>query len=193
MNKKIISRLPRTWKSVPPEELESRIKQIQEKRFDRINELKALSKSLHELVVSENFFIEKILGQSYAESFTPISETMFGGRSPKYDTGYSSNVILIVMPERDIPVRTLIFGGNFPGLAGYRISAKIPRYIEKTVSESMKLPKEKGEEIFYIDREFGAREESIELSILSKDGRIIRTDRSVDYKTFFPEEEEGND
>jgi len=104
--------------------------------------------------------------------------------SPRYDTGYNSNLVLKVAPERDISVRTIYFNGVFPGLAGNKIFAQIPRYREEKIPSTSNFLKSRGEEIFYIDREFKSEEEAIELSILSSDGKILRTDRSVNYEEF---------
>jgi len=172
------------WKSLPKLDLEELEKEAEEKKQQKVKELEALSKPLYELIVSENFLIEDILGQSYAHSFTPISEVNFEGKSPRYDGGYSSDLVLKVLPERDIPIKTLFFSGFFPGLIGNKISAKIPRYEKRNINEGYFTCFSREARTFYLDRDFNDREEAIELAILSPKGKILRLDRAVGYGEF---------
>ena len=177
-----------SWKGGKPLDLGELLRNEELGRQRRIEELKTISKPLHELVVSEEFLIEEILGQSHAHSFTPISEVRFGGNSPQYEGGYSYDITMKVFSKGKgpvgIPVRTIYFEGNFPGLAGNSVIAKIPRYKQENVIISSSSFANKGEEVFYLDREFKSEEEAIELSILFSDGKILRTDRSVNYEEF---------
>ncbi|MBI5804190.1 hypothetical protein HY450_03025 [Candidatus Pacearchaeota archaeon] len=137
------------------------------------------SRPLHELVVSVNFIVHDVVAQTHGTSFTPTSEWMIGGSSPVYWGGFTSSIILKVSPDdRDIPVRELTFDGFSPIRAGDYISAKIPRYEEKKFSENLHS---KGKTL-YFDRDFKEEERAIELAIIS-DGRVVRTDRAVDYRS----------
>ncbi|HDD72458.1 MAG TPA: hypothetical protein ENG00_00025 [Candidatus Aenigmarchaeota archaeon] len=147
-----------------------------------LQELRARSKPLHELVVSENFTVVGVVSKSYRTQFTPKSEMVIGGRSPVYSGGYIYKLILNVIPDnKNIPVRTLNFEGISPVCAGDYISAKIPRYEERKI-EPYGRPCCRSL-TFYLDRDFRPEEDAIEISIFSEDRkRILRTDRSVDYE-----------
>ena len=109
--------------------LENIREEAEERRRKEIEELKASSKELYQLIFSEKFTVQKVLGNAYATSFTPHSEMMIGGQSPVYEGGFCLETILDVIPDnKGIPVRTLHFKGYTPVRAGERILAFIPKY-----------------------------------------------------------------
>ena len=69
----------------------------EKKREKELADLRARSKPLHELVVSEYFNVEEVISHSGATSFTPHSERRMGGRSPVYDGGFTSELVLKVL------------------------------------------------------------------------------------------------
>ena len=127
-----------------------------------------------------------MIGQSYATSFTPESEMRFGGISPVYRGGYTSELILQVTPDNnEAAIRTLTFKGISSVQRGDYISAQIARYQEKNVGW---VENEEGNRVgglFYIDREFKPEESVIELSLLTEERCILRSDRAINYNTFF--------
>ena len=160
------------------------IERIVEEQKQRVKELEARSKSLHELVVSEVFTVDKVVSESYATSFTPQSEIVFGGKCPVYKGGFTARLVLGVTPDnKSVPVRALSFCGISAVRAGDRVSARIPRYLEETVTDIYSR-QYNNSRVFYLDRGFNAKESSIELAILSDDGKILREDRAVNYRDF---------
>ena len=67
------------------------LEEAEEKRQQEIKDLASRSKPLYDLVVSENFTVNEIMGESYATSFTPRSEIILGGRFPVYSGGFHQN------------------------------------------------------------------------------------------------------
>ena len=155
----------------------------EEKRQQELGELKSCSKQLSELVVEENFIVNKTMRNSYATSFTPYSEMIIRGEPLIYQGGFTSKLVLKVTPEnKNIPIKTLNFEGSSSVRAGDYISAKIPRYEEKRVEGRCLSGCFKREQIFYLDREFNLTESAIEISVLSEKGQDIA--KSIDYKKF---------
>ncbi len=160
---------------------------IVEEQKQKIKDLEARSKSLHELVVSEMFTVDRVISESYATSFTPQSEIVLGGKCPVYEGGLTTRLVLGVTPDnKSVPVRTLSFSGISAVRAGDRVSARIPRYLEETVT-GVYSRQYGNSRVFYLDRGFNAEESSIELAILSEDGKVLREDRAVDYRDFVEE------
>ncbi len=159
------------------------LREAEKERKKQIKELKARSKPLRELIATAEFTVNEVLAESYATSFTPASEMRLGGRSPVYEGGLRSRLVLQVSPNDDpaLVVRILKFDGISAVRAGDMISAKIPRYEEKTVNPV--LPEDQYNEgnVFYLDRDFKPEESAIELAILSKDRTILRTERATGY------------
>ncbi len=162
--------------------------EAEEKRQQELKDLKSRSKPLYDLVVSEDFTVHDIIGESYVTSsyltlFTPLSETIPGGIPPVCSGGFTSKLVLKVTPNnRDIPVRTLNFDGNSAVRPGDYIIAKIPKYKEKKVSLGYFGSCFSQDRIFYFDRDFNPEEFAIELIIPSEKGK--RTDRAVNYENF---------
>ncbi len=162
------------------EDLKTHLDRMERERQEEIKTLESRSKKLYELIASENFTVNEVIAESYATTFTPRSEMVFGGKSPFYRGGLTSGLILTVTPDNEnIPVRKLSFYGISIVRGGDSISAKIPRYEEKAVG-----PNSGTHRLFYLDRAFNTEESAIELAILSNDRKILRIDRSVDYKEF---------
>jgi len=167
-----------------PVEMRKRIEDTENKR---IKDLRNKSKPLYELVEEKNFYVKSVLGISDSTSFSPSSEILIGGRSPRYSGGHSNNVRLEVMPhDSTIPVRVLTFYGNSIVESGDFIRVKIPLYTEERL-----YPFSENSEKVYIPRNFKAEESAIEIKLKAKDGcirrkggSIRRIDRSVDYERF---------
>ena len=159
---------------------------VNEKIRQELEDLKSRSKPLYELVATENFTVNEVVGESYRTSFTPTSEMIIGGRSREYQGGYTSNLVLKVTPDnKKIPVRTLNFDGFSAVRAGDYISAQIPRYEEKRALVGLSYSDR--DQMFYLDRDFKPEESAIELILLSKRRKVLRTDRAVNYKKFVKE------
>ncbi|MBI2666217.1 hypothetical protein HYX13_01255 [Candidatus Woesearchaeota archaeon] len=163
-------------------------KEIEEKRNKEIEDLRSRSKPLEELLVSERFFVDEVIGESYATSVTPRSEPVIGGpprSSPNYPSGYTSRLTLNVTPENiDIPVRTIIFEGISSVRAGEYVFAKIPRYEKKIQRMGFDFGFHEESEVFYLNRSFNSEESAIELTLLSAEGNGVRRDRAVNYHNF---------
>ncbi len=151
---------------------------------EKKKEIESRSKPLHELVVTENFTVKDVVAESYRTLFA--QSELIGKPSPVYEAGFTSKLVLKVSPDNPIPVRTLNFAGVSIVRAGDYISAKIPKYEEKRVASSHVGPYYR-DKVVYCDRDFNPEESAIELSILSKDGRVLRRDRAVNYKRFAEE------
>ena len=163
-------------------------RELKEKDQKEFEELKSRSKPLQELIVSEKFIINEILGESYSTSTSVRGEWRAGPMDVQYvNGGYASKLILKVTPNNlDVPVRTLNFNGPWlPIRPGFHISAKIPKYEEKRFGYSFfKIESYEREQVFYLDRDFNEEESVIELGIISEDGKILERYRSVDYSRF---------
>jgi len=138
-------------------------KEEQEKLFV----LKAQSKPLDELVVHEKFTVNSV------DDFFAL----------KYQDGMIGYLSLNVTPyNSEIPVETLKFIGFSEVKVGDLISAAIPRY-EGIKNSRLGLSWEKKGK-FYVDRDFYQMEHPTELSILDREGNILRTDRAINYEFF---------
>ncbi|MDD5054588.1 MAG: hypothetical protein PHT91_03540 [Candidatus Nanoarchaeia archaeon] len=148
-------------------------------------DLKEKAKKLCELVFEEKFYVNGVVCESYATSFTPRSEICFGSAMSTYNGGFASKLVLDVLPDnQSIPVNTLHFRGFSAVRAGDNICAKMPKF--KEVNEyppRLEDPLRK-KRVFYVDRDFLPEESAIELAVLSDNGDILRIDRAVDYKNF---------
>lgn len=174
-------------KKVKTVSVDSLAEKERKRRKEKIEDLESRSKDLHELVVSENFVVDAAESSSHARSFTPVSEMIIGGRSPHYKTGFSSKLILKVSPENsEVPVKTLNFNGYSPVKAGDHISARIPRYEERKVEPGF-FGGGVHSRTFYIDRGFNEKEIAIEVAIIGASGKVIRSDKSVEYDGFVKE------
>ena len=151
----------------------------------QIAKLKSKSKQLYELVSTENFNVDDVVAKSYATSVTPQSEMIIGGRSPHYNTGFTSQLVLKVTPiNSQVPIKTLNFHGFSIVKAGDRISASIPKYRKEELGGEGYVKPFNRAEIIYYDRDFNSEESAIELALLSADGKILRRDKAVDYENF---------
>ncbi len=153
---------------------------IEQEEKEKLRKLKEKSKPLSELVFTEYFKVNDVLG----ENFSVIHDSgIVGNYSSGYETGYISKLTLSVTPSTDIPVRKLSFQGNADVKAGDFISVKIPRYKIKEIEDKrimMDIP-----EKLYFDRDWKGKESAIEIKIFESDGgRFLRTDRAVDYHKF---------
>ncbi len=160
-------------------------------RQQELVNLKARSKPLSELVATEYFTVDDVVGVSSAISFVPRSEMVFGGWSQEYQGGFTSRLLLQVSPQRDdLPVRVLTFDGISAVRAGDYISAQIPKYVETKISPSLMVGPAARDLTFYLARDFNQQESAIELAILDLDaflgsgGKVLRRDRSVEYQKF---------
>lgn len=159
--------------------------EAKEKRQQEIEDLESRSKQLYELVVTEKFTVKEVVAESYTTSFTPDSELRLGGRSPVYEGGFTSRLILKVSPDnQDVPITILNFDGLSVVRAGDYVSAQIPRYEKIRVGTGFHSGPYDRDRVFYLDRDFDVEESAIELAILSPEGTVSRRDRSVKYKTF---------
>lgn len=180
-----------------PDEIEERRREIGERFIQTvieeqegiIRDLESRSKKLSDLVFSERFTVDDVVGESHATSFTPDSEARYDGYSPVYDGGFTSKLALKVTADNKVvPVTTLKFDGISAVRAGDYISAKIPRYREERANGPSPCYGCYGtERLFYVDRDFKPEESAIELTILSRDGEVLRRDRAVNYKEFIKE------
>ena len=117
----------------------------------------------------------------------PHSEVKFPSHSNSrsYTAGYASRLELKVKPiDETIPIDTLYFKGMSGVRRGDYISAKIPKYKTESVYVHPVNIYDDGNREFYFDRPFNTEESAIELKILSKDKKVLRTDKSVDYDLF---------
>ena len=156
----------------------------EKEREKKIAELTQQSKNLYEIVVEEEFDVEQVIGETHATSHTPVSEMRIGGRSPIYHTGFTSKLILkVTSTKADMSVHLLNFNGISPVMAGHHIRVQIPRYEEKKMQKDM-FDYSSHERTFYLDRAFNLEETAIELSIIGENGRVLKTDRAVEYDQF---------
>jgi len=163
------------------------IKKVREQRKQELADIRAKSKPLEKLVVSECFNVERVLCESYRYKITPDFERVFGGKSPEYDAGFSNSIFLGVVPDKkDIPVRKLVFDGASSVRAGDFVRVKIPRYEEKKPSH-LTYAKYEEDLVYYFDRNFQEEERAIEIEILSFGGKVLRIDRAADYEDFIKE------
>lgn len=142
-------------------------------------------KPLNELVIDAYFRVNDVVSQSYATSHTPQSEIRIGpGSSPVYDTGYRSELVLKVKPkDKSLPINTLKFDGFSDVKAGNYIKATIPLFEEIPTYLHHSYLRHSNVD-GYASRKCTERESAIEIAILDKNLRVLRTDRSVDYNRF---------
>ncbi len=181
------SRTPRTIIKTPGLPVLSGLFDKEVKRHDSL--ANAQQKELSDLVFQERFIVEEVLCDTYATSIASPSR-IGGPASDSQQTGYRVFVDLTVKAvDATIPVQKLMFNGYSAVRAGDTIDAKIPRYrSERNVDYSgsyegatLDLPRL----LSYFDREYNPSEIAVELQILSSDGKkVLRTERSVLYKTF---------
>jgi hypothetical protein len=161
------------------------IQDAEKEKQKKVVDLKSHSKKLYELVVTEKFTVHDVVAESYATSFTPHSEMRFGGSSPVYRGGFTSRLVLKVSPDnQDVPITTLNFEGFSIVKAGDYISAQIPKFVERRVETGFHSRPYNRDKVLYFDRDFNPEESAVELALLSTDGKILRRDRSVNYKNF---------
>lgn len=164
-----------------------RIAQMLADREKENAELRARSKPLHELVVTEKFTVEDVVAASYATSIAPMSEMVLEGESRQYAGGYSSKITLTVNPYNpQVPITSLTFAGFSGVRAGDTIEAKIPCYEEKKIYEFNGELRRYGDqdEVVYLVRSFKDKETAIELKLISPEGKTLRTERAVDYNFY---------
>lgn len=172
-------------KGIDKDQMDKWGREVEEKSKKEEEDLRALSKPLHELVIVERFDVNTVAANSYVTHISPHSEMMIGGRSPSYEGGFKSRLVLEVTPNNsDIPVRKLTFEGNSIVVAGNYISVLIPRYEAKGLPGEHLLDRHERRHVFYLPRDFKREESVIQLDILSRNGRVLRTERAVDYDRF---------
>jgi len=112
---------------------------------------------------------------------------VFGGRSPSYSGGQTSELVLKVQSTK-VPVTSLKFRGISAVRGGDSIRAKIPRYekreIFRNVMEPMCGDNDMTREGYFPRDAYNPEEEAIEITILRGNGISVRTDRAVDYARF---------
>jgi len=177
----------RTKKSIT--DLNKIMEESQERIIQEFEDVKSKSKSLKELIVTEKFIVNDVVAKSSGTHFTPESEKIMGGSSPIYNGGFTSKLILTVSPDNHILVKILYFEGFSIIKGGDYISALIPRYEKKGIS-NVDLDKIGRIEsrTFYFDRPFNPMEYAIELALLSPEGKVLREDRAINYREFVKQE-----
>ncbi len=154
----------------------SELEKIREVAKENWKSVEDESKKLHELLVKERFTVENVLGELKTSSYTSSSEMIVGGKSHGSITAVYPKITLEVLPDKEIPVRFINFDGYSPVKNGDYIQTTIPKYEERKFFEI--------DSILYTERDFKKEESAIELAIISKDGEILRRDRTADYKYF---------
>lgn len=158
---------------------------VEKRKVGEIKRLELLSKKLCDLIVTERFTVNDVIVKSGATSFTPYSEMVIGGTSPVYRGGFTSRIVLEVLPDdKDIPIRTINFDGFSIVKAGDLIYAQIPKYREERLGRKIRIGMNDRNKVYYLSRDFTPEESAIELCILSEEGRILRRERSVSYENF---------
>lgn len=163
------------------------------RRMKKADKLKLESRSLHELVVSQNFLVERVLLKSDCRSIPSKSESVLEENN-SIELGYNSRLILSVTPQKNdnILVRTLYFDGISEVKSGDRISADIVRYREERIDLDSDIIgpdwnpfSNPNHLLFYLDRDFKEKEDAIELSIFPNSSQnnlnTIRKYRSIEY------------
>ena len=163
-----------------------RSKEEVKEELQKHKEKLATAKPLHELVFSVDCTVDKVVAETFAISHTPLSEMVFGGKSPVYDKGYTARCTLSVIPfDQSNNLRVLIFKGVSSVRAGDTIKAMIPCY--ENISTLLPTMSDiDGKNRAYVPREMNKKEIAIELNTLSGK-KVIRTERAVDYSTYIPQ------
>jgi hypothetical protein len=158
-------------------------KKLEQKRLKELQELESNSKNLYDLIQSEHFYVEDVVSNTYKTSIN-INPNL-GGRNSQNDTGYTSELILNVIPyDKNISTHTLYFDGFSIVKPGDTITAKIPRYTKKEISPNLTLNPNQQQKTYYLDRDYSLEERAIELSIHYDKIKNQRKDRSVDYSNY---------
>jgi hypothetical protein len=151
-------------------------------------EIYSRQRSRSNLVFPVDFLVKEVVTES--KSSSPISkcDEMMGRISMGYRGGcLVSKLVLKVAPDDNtLPIRTLCFNGSSGVRAGDHIRALVPRLeAYRVMSEygAIGAIVEGEDRSLYTDRAFKSEESAIELAILSR-GKVVRTDRSVDYDQF---------
>ena len=153
---------------------------IEQKHRSKIKNLQARAKPLHKLVVSCDFIVEGVISENYETSVSPHSEQVIGGKSSKYDSGYTVGTSLDVQPlQEEVPVKKLLFEGYSSVRAGDRIRAHMSCFNEEHISD----PYSGASRTYYLPRDLQKTENVIEIEIL-QDGKIARVERSTLYEKF---------
>ncbi len=136
-------------------------------------------------MVQEDFYVQRVYSRPRSNSHTPLSEMVFGGKSPRYETGDSNHLILEVFPrDIEIPIRKLTFNGPSVVRGKDKISAHIPRYDQE--SDPTTYSSDPHRKVFYFDRDFNTEETAIKIEIYNWwEGDLLREDKSVEYSKFF--------
>jgi hypothetical protein len=147
------------------------------------------AKPLHEFVALEYFRVIEVTSQTYDTRFTPVSEAVFGGRSPEYSGGYTSVLELKVEPlEPKVPIRTLRFNGICAAKGGDKILAAIPKYHEREVFKTEGAPmcssRDITEKVYLPRQDYKEEEQAVEIILLTPELGYLRTDRSIEFEKF---------
>lgn len=138
-------------------------------------------KKLDELVIEDSFNVTDVLSESEATTQSLGAHLQVGGRNPIHKTGYTTVLTLKVTPtDKNSPIRTIKFLGYSTVKRGDFIYAKIPRFESHTERSTNRML----DKTIYSERNFREEESAIEITIHA--AGPIRTDRSVDYSTYFP-------
>ncbi len=155
-------------------------KSVEQQHRNRIKDLEARAKPLHELVVSQDFIVKKVIIKNYKTSISPHSEHVYGGRSSTYDGGYIVETSLDVQPlQKRVPVRKLLFEGYSGVRAGDKIRARISCFNEEHISNQYGG----ASRTYYFPRALQKIENVIEIEIL-QNGEIVRVERGTLYEEF---------
>lgn len=176
-------------KVVLPKLDENYLKKLKKEEERKLKDLQLRSKALSGLLVIEEFTIENIIVSSHHTYITPRSEIVVGGSSSSYKSGFTANSSLFVIPTNlNVPVRQLIFRGHSALKGGDYIRAVIPCYDKEEFTSLFGLIPgyyERGHsQIFYLERALKEEESAIELVLLDKEKRSLRTERSVNYNKY---------
>ncbi len=154
------------------------------KKYESLQRMKSNSRNMEELITSENFIVERVL-KAYLDSEKRkeyLKETPTPGEGkisaiPEY--------MLLVKPERNIPVENLHFIGMLKVEENDLIKAKMPVYLRHSV-DIHTYPFYTGiPETLYFPRDFTNEEKAIEIQILSRNtGKPEKEFRSADYHQY---------
>lgn len=156
----------------------------------RNQHLREKSKKLHELVHEEYFRVQSIVRNNYVTHGS--QNVRYGGPNPApNETGYQTELAIKVAPKGASPLKELEFKGNAGVRPGDLIYAKIPAYKEELESqeeEGNRFNPAEEPASHYIARPYEKKEEAIEISVLSEDGKeALDTSYSVN-SSFYTED-----
>lgn len=151
---------------VTTEGAEDIFKKMFEKDEKYNQELRKKSKSKEELVVNLELLVKSVNGYINQTSFTPRSEMVLGGTSPRYGGGDKSYLEIEVYSGNKVKI--IEFQGLPPIFAGDKIRAYIFKGEEKFEKESFPKHSRNNPTSHYIERDFKKIEKAFKIEKLSK-------------------------